>query len=94
MAKHVPGAGHPGEEDIPGIVLLARAAQELKVPYIASGGFADGRGLVAALSLGADVSINMHNLALEWSSLSMIRLGREYGHSLHVHGGVRNPPEH
>ncbi|KAG9002573.1 hypothetical protein FRB93_011447 [Tulasnella sp. JGI-2019a] len=46
-------AGHPGEEDIPGIILLARAANELDVPYIASGGFADGRGLVAALSLGA-----------------------------------------
>jgi hypothetical protein len=46
------GAGHPGEEDIPGIVLLARAAQELSIPYIASGGFADGRGLAAALALG------------------------------------------
>jgi len=46
-------AGHPGEEDIGGIVLLARAAQELEVPYIASGGFADGRGLAAALALGA-----------------------------------------
>ena len=42
-----------GEEDIPGIVLLARAAQELKVPYIASGGFANGRQLAAALALGA-----------------------------------------
>ncbi|QRW03633.1 Nitronate monooxygenase [Ceratobasidium sp. AG-Ba] len=51
-------AGHPGEEDIGGLVLLARAAQELKVPYIASGGFGDGRGLVAALSLGAE-GINM-----------------------------------
>ncbi|KAF8315492.1 putative 2-Nitropropane dioxygenase [Cantharellus anzutake] len=47
-------AGHPGEEDIGGVVLLARAAQELNVPYIASGGFADGRGLAAALALGAD----------------------------------------
>ncbi|KAF8322704.1 inosine monophosphate dehydrogenase [Clavulina sp. PMI_390] len=46
-------AGHPGEEDIGGIVLLARAAQELEVPYIASGGFADGRGLAGALALGA-----------------------------------------
>ncbi|KAF8599687.1 inosine monophosphate dehydrogenase [Ceratobasidium sp. AG-I] len=51
-------AGHPGEEDIGGLVLLARAAQELKVPYIASGGFGDGRGLVAALSLGAE-GVNM-----------------------------------
>ncbi|KDQ62397.1 hypothetical protein JAAARDRAFT_30301 [Jaapia argillacea MUCL 33604] len=51
-------AGHPGEEDIGGIVLLARAAQELDVPYIASGGFADGRGLAAALALGA-AGVNM-----------------------------------
>ncbi|QRW17857.1 Nitronate monooxygenase [Rhizoctonia solani] len=51
-------AGHPGEEDIGGLVLLARAAQELEVPYIASGGFGDARGLVAALSLGAQ-GVNM-----------------------------------
>jgi len=44
-------AGHPGEEDIGGLVLLARAAQELEIPYIASGGFADGRGLVAGSSI-------------------------------------------
>ncbi|KAL1736750.1 hypothetical protein EV714DRAFT_198332 [Schizophyllum commune] len=46
-------AGHPGEEDMGGLVLLARAAQELKVPFIASGGLADARGLAAALALGA-----------------------------------------
>lgn len=46
-------AGHPGEEDIGGLVLLARAAQELDIPYIASGGLADGRGLAAVLALGA-----------------------------------------
>ncbi|MBW0003642.1 MAG: nitronate monooxygenase [Hyphomicrobiales bacterium] len=51
-------AGHPGEDDIPGLVLLPRAAEELTIPFIASGGFADGRGLVAALALGAD-GINM-----------------------------------
>ncbi|KAF8499926.1 inosine monophosphate dehydrogenase [Gautieria morchelliformis] len=51
-------AGHPGEEDIGGLVLLARAAQELNVPYIASGGLADARGLVAALALGAQ-GVNM-----------------------------------
>jgi hypothetical protein len=50
------GAGHPGEEDIGGLVLLARAAKELSVPFVASGGFADGRGLAAALALGAAVS--------------------------------------
>jgi nitronate monooxygenase len=51
-------AGHPGEDDIPGLVLIPAAADELKIPMIASGGFGDGRGLVAALSLGAD-GINM-----------------------------------
>lgn len=51
-------AGHPGEEDIGGLVLLARAAKELSVPFVASGGFADGRGLASALSLGAQ-GVNM-----------------------------------
>ncbi|SFS77930.1 nitronate monooxygenase [Saccharopolyspora flava] len=51
-------AGHPGEDDIPGLVLIPRAADELDIPIIASGGFADARGLVAALSLGAD-GVNM-----------------------------------
>lgn len=47
-------AGHPGEEDVPGLVLIPAAANVLDVPLIASGGFADGRGLLAALALGAD----------------------------------------
>lgn len=51
-------AGHPGEDDIPGLVLIPAAADKVKIPLIASGGFADGRGLVAALALGAD-GINM-----------------------------------
>ncbi|MER7016162.1 nitronate monooxygenase family protein [Saccharopolyspora sp. NPDC000359] len=51
-------AGHPGEDDVPGLVLIPRAADELNIPIIASGGFADARGLVAALALGAD-GINM-----------------------------------
>lgn len=51
-------AGHPGEDDIPGLVLIPRAADELTIPIIASGGFADARGLVAALALGAD-GVNM-----------------------------------
>ena len=46
-------AGHPGEDDIPGLILIPRAVDQLSVPVIASGGFADGRGLVAALALGA-----------------------------------------
>src|ERR1700737_111995 len=51
-------AGHPGEDDIPGLVLIPAAADQLTIPFIASGGFADARGLVAALALGAD-GINM-----------------------------------
>jgi len=46
--------GHPGEDDIPNFILLPRAADELKIPFVASGGMADGRSLVAALSLGAE----------------------------------------
>ena len=51
-------AGHPGEDDIPGLVLIPAAADKVKIPIIASGGFGDGRGLVAALALGAE-GINM-----------------------------------
>jgi NAD(P)H-dependent flavin oxidoreductase YrpB (nitropropane dioxygenase family) len=51
-------AGHPGEDDVPGLVLIPAAADKVKVPLIASGGFGDGRGLVAALALGAE-GINM-----------------------------------
>jgi nitronate monooxygenase len=46
--------GHPGEDDVPNFILLPRAAEELSIPFVASGGMADGRSLVAALSLGAD----------------------------------------
>jgi nitronate monooxygenase len=51
-------AGHPGEDDIPGLILIPAAADKVKIPMLASGGFGDGRGLVAALSLGAE-GINM-----------------------------------
>jgi nitronate monooxygenase len=50
--------GHPGEDDVPNFVLLPRAAEELKIPFLASGGMADGRSLVAALALGAE-GVNM-----------------------------------
>ena len=50
--------GHPGEDDVPNFILLPRAADELEIPIVASGGMADGRSLVAALALGAD-AINM-----------------------------------
>ncbi|MDQ7954941.1 MAG: nitronate monooxygenase family protein [Rhodocyclaceae bacterium] len=51
-------AGHPGEEDVPGLVLIPAAVSALDVPVIASGGIADGRGMAAALSLGAQ-GVNM-----------------------------------
>ncbi len=50
--------GHPGEDDVTNFILLPRAADELKIPFVASGGMADGRSLVAALALGAE-GINM-----------------------------------
>ena len=50
--------GHPGDDDIPNMILLPRAADELKIPFVASGGMADARSLVAALAMGAD-GINM-----------------------------------
>jgi NADH:quinone reductase (non-electrogenic) len=50
--------GHPGEDDVPNFILLPRAAEQLKIPFVASGGMADGRSLVAALALGAE-GINM-----------------------------------
>ncbi|MGH8297725.1 MAG: NAD(P)H-dependent flavin oxidoreductase [Steroidobacteraceae bacterium] len=51
-------AGHPGEDDVPGLVLIPAAVDKVRIPMIASGGFGDGRGLAAALCLGAD-GINM-----------------------------------
>lgn len=50
--------GHPGEDDVPNFILLRRAADELDIPFEASGGMADGRSLVAALAMGA-AGINM-----------------------------------
>jgi NADH:quinone reductase (non-electrogenic) len=47
-------AGHPGEDDVPNLVLLPAAADVIKIPMVASGGFADARGLVAALALGCE----------------------------------------
>jgi nitronate monooxygenase len=46
--------GHPGEDDVPNMILLPRAADELKIPFVASGGMADARSLVASLAMGAD----------------------------------------
>ena len=46
--------GHPGEDDVPNMILLPRAADELEIPFVSSGGQADGRSLVASLAMGAD----------------------------------------
>jgi NAD(P)H-dependent flavin oxidoreductase YrpB (nitropropane dioxygenase family) len=46
--------GHPGEDDVPNFILLPRAADELKIPFVASGGMGDARSLVAAMALGAE----------------------------------------
>jgi nitronate monooxygenase len=61
--------GHPGEDDIPNMILLPRAAQELTIPFVASGGMADARSLVAALAMGAE---------------GMNR-GYEHGHPIYCH---------
>lgn len=51
-------AGHPGEDDVPNFILLPRVAEELSIPFVASGGMADARSLVAALAMGAE-GVNM-----------------------------------
>ncbi|MDB6061027.1 MAG: 2-nitropropane dioxygenase [Verrucomicrobiaceae bacterium] len=51
-------AGHPGEDDVGGLILIPAAARKLKIPVLASGGIGDGRGLAAALALGAE-GVNM-----------------------------------
>jgi len=51
-------AGHPGEDDIPGLILIPAAAEQISIPMLASGGIGDGRGLAAALALGAE-GVNM-----------------------------------
>jgi nitronate monooxygenase len=59
-------AGHPGEDDIPSLILVPRAADELSIPVIACGGFSDGRGLVAALAMGAEgISMGTRFLATQ-----------------------------
>ena len=77
-------AGHPGEDDVTNFILLAKAAKELKIPFIASGGFADGRGLTAALALGAE-GINMGKLWCDTMFLSIISV-LQRAHTQKEHG--------
>jgi NAD(P)H-dependent flavin oxidoreductase YrpB (nitropropane dioxygenase family) len=87
-------AGHPGEDDVPGLVLIPAAADEVKIPMIASGGFADSRGLVAALALGA-AGINMGTRflatkeALDGARLPHHAQHRARGQERHLHAGRR-----
>ena len=74
-------AGHPGEDDIPGLVLIPAAADAFTIPIIGSGGFCDGRGLAAALMLGAD-GINMGT-----GFLCSAEAGYITGQVLNVNGG-------
>ena len=92
-------AGHPGEDDVPGLVLIPLAASRLRIPVVACGGFADGRGLVAALALGAE-GINMGTRFMltqesplhpalkqrfvEASERDTVLIGRSYGDSSRV----------
>lgn len=92
-------AGHPGEDDVPGLVLIPAAADKLRIPILACGGFADGRGLVAALALGAE-GINMgtrflltresplhpaiKQRMLEATERDTVLVGRSYGDSSRV----------
>jgi NAD(P)H-dependent flavin oxidoreductase YrpB (nitropropane dioxygenase family) len=64
-------AGHPGEDDVPGLILIPAAADALTIPLMASGGFGDGRGLAAALMLGADgISMGTRFLASQESPVA------------------------
>ena len=65
--------GHPGEDDIPNMILLPRAADELEIPFVSSGGQADGRSLVASLALGAD-GMNMGTRFMATKELSLIHI--------------------
>jgi nitronate monooxygenase len=92
-------AGHPGEDDIPALVLIPAAVAKLTIPILACGGFADGRGLIAALALGAE-GVNMGTRFLltresplhpalkerlvEATERDTVLIGRSYGDSTRV----------
>ncbi|WFD34915.1 hypothetical protein MCUN1_001760 [Malassezia cuniculi] len=93
-------AGHPGEQDIGGLVLLALAAEKISIPFIASGGIANGRGLAAALVLGAqganmgtrfmataeaEVHDNIKNVMVEKSETNTIHILRSFRNTARVY---------
>ncbi|KAG6891349.1 hypothetical protein C0992_008464 [Termitomyces sp. T32_za158] len=80
--------GHPGEDDIGGLVLLARAVKELKIPFIASGGIADGRGFAAALALGA-AGVNMEVTPIHQNIKEKIVASSETD-TIHIFRTLRN----
>ncbi len=68
--------GHPGEDDIPNMILLPRAADELKIPFIASGGMADARSLVSAIAMGAEgMNMGTRFIATQKAPLAKHRTG-------------------
>jgi hypothetical protein len=81
--------GHPGEDDVPNFILLPRAADELEIPFISSGGMADGRSLVASLAMGAQ-GMNMGTRFIATGSAGARE--REAGHRRRLR--ARHPPRH
>lgn len=83
-------AGHPGEDDIGGLVLMTRAHEALRIPYIASGGIANGQGLASALALGA-VGANRAYYRGSRRCVAQTDLPYASGDALHVCAGGGDP---
>ena len=82
--------GHPGEDDVPNFILLPRAAEELKIPFVASGGMADGRSLVAALALGAEGM----NMGTRFIATKEAPVHENVKQALVAAYRARHPPDH
>jgi imidazole glycerol phosphate synthase subunit HisF len=86
-------AGHPGEDDLTNLVLLARTSKELNIPFVASGGFGNGQGLVAALALGAEGMI-MQNYIFSNSAKIDFSHRHQHGNSFCGHQGSSSARKH